>query len=315
MIGSARQTLCRICGDASDHVVHLAREMMFGTRATYEYFACSACGCLQALDPPRDLGSFYPDEYVSFRARDSGLKGTLKRLRAYSYFGRDLGLGRWIVHRYPDRDLAAMARLRFPKTWNILDVGSGNGRLLLELHAVRYRRLTGLDPFIREQISYSNGVRILKNVLSRLDESGWDLIMFHDSLEHVPDQVETLSAAAQRLAPGGRCLVRVPMLGWAWEHYGTDWVVLDPPRHLFLHTERSLGLLAARCGLRVLSVEYDSDEFQFWASELYRRSIPLATAGVPRRFFSGRQLRDFRRRSRELNASHRGDTAAFLLAV
>jgi SAM-dependent methyltransferase len=289
--------------------------MMFGLRETFEFLACSACGCVQLIDIPDDLSRFYPEKYVSFRAVDGGLKGLLKKLRVYSYFGKDLGLGAWIVNRYPHFDLAVMAKMQFPKNWRILDVGCGGGRLLLELKSVGYEKLTGIDPFIADEIDYPNGIRILKDTLTKIHNSAWDLIMFHHSFEHIPNQFETLSAVARLLAPKGRCLIRVPVAGWAWEHYGTDWVSLDAPRHFFLHTEKSMGLLAERCGLRILSVEYDSYEFQFWASELYRRDIPLLTKGVPRRFFSARQLREFRKKSRDLNAARRGDQAVFLLAL
>jgi hypothetical protein len=84
---------------------------------------------------------------------------------------------------------------------------------------------------------------------------------------------------------------------------------------LFLHTEKSLGLLAESAGFRLLKVEYDSFEFQLWGSELYQRGIALKTAGVPRRFFSTKQLQDFKKKSEKLNATRRGDQAVFFLRL
>ena len=121
------------------------------------------------------------------------------------------------------------------------------------------------------------------------------------------------------LKPEGVALVRIPVAdSWAWRHYGADWVQLDPPRHLFLHTRRSMDLLAAAAGLKVERVVHDSTAFQFWGSEQYRRGIPLqdprSYARNPRASaFSAGEIRTFEARAAELNACGEGDQACFYL--
>jgi SAM-dependent methyltransferase len=309
---------CNICGNVRDNKTHQAKEMMFGWQDSFTYVECGMCGCVVLADPPADLAHFYPESYCSFRANEKGLRGLAKRLRVQSYFGRDFGLGSWIAYRYPRPDLAAMARMVLPKDSRILDVGCGGGKLLLELSTLGYQNLTGTDPFVESNLEFANGVRVKKcflTDLARSTESSWDVIMFHHSFEHIPDQLETLRAAAQLLAPKGICVIRIPVIGHAWEEYGTNWVQLDPPRHFSLHTEKSLELLAQQSGLKVNSVEYDSNEFQFWGSELCRRGIPLKTNGVPHRFFTSSQFRAFRKKADELNIERHGDQAMFLLGL
>src|SRR6266404_3193255 len=308
---------CKICGNTPGNKIHQAKEMMFGWRDSFPYVECALCGCVALADAPADLGRFYPDGYCGFRAKEGGLRGLAKKLRVQAYFGHGFGLGSWIAQRYPRPDLAAMARMAVPKDCRILDVGCGRGKLLLELRTLGYENLMGTDPFIESDLDFGNGVRVKKCFLTELAcaaEPAWDLIMFHHSFEHVPDELETLQAAARLLAPNGRCVIRIPVIGYAWKEYGTNWVQLDPPRHFFLHTEKSMGVLAQHAGLSVESVEYDSNEFQFWGSEVYRRGIPLVTDGVPRKFFSAKQFRSFRNKSDDLNAARRGDQAVFVLA-
>jgi SAM-dependent methyltransferase len=307
---------CRLCGNRSGNRTHYAREMMLGLREEFSYIECVRCGCLALADIPTDLRRYYPPDYCGFQAQEGGLRGLAKQLRVQAYFSCGYGVGNWIASRYPRPDLAAMARMAVPKGCRILDVGCGGGKLLLELSALGYKQLSGIDPFVESDLEFNNGVRIRKCFLTdfaRTSDSLWDLIMFHHSFEHIPNQLETLQAAAQLLARNGICVIRIPVLGHAWEVYGTNWVQLDAPRHLFLHTERSLQMLSQKAGLRIVSVEYDSFEFQFWGSELYRRGIYLKTDGVPRRFFSARQLRGFTKKSQELNAARRGDQAIFRL--
>ena len=309
---------CRVCGNELGNRIHQAREMMFGFGDCFEYVECADCGCVGLVQEPADISRFYPTNYYSYLAKEGGLRGLAKRLRAQAYFSRRYGLGSWIAARYPRPDLAAIARMAIPKSHRILDVGCGGGKLLLELNQLGYENLTGTDPFIEADLDYGNGVVVKKCVLSHLARSAkqaWDLIMFHHSFEHIPDQLGTLHAAAQLLAPEGICVIRTPVIGYAWQEYGTNWVQLDPPRHCYLHTEKSLELLSQKAGLKVKSVEYDSNEFQFWGSDLYRRGITLRSDGVPGRFFSAKQFRDFKRKSAELNAARRGDQAMFVLGL
>jgi len=94
-----------------------------------------------------------------------------------------------------------------------------------------------------------------------------------------------------------------------------NWVQLDAPRHLFLHTTKSFRLLASSAGLDVVDIGYDSNDFQFWASELYSRDIPLASmdGSKPQTIFSKSELQKFKENARELNAKRLGDSAIFIL--
>ena len=114
-------------------------------------------------------------------------------------------------------------------------------------------------------------------------------------------------------------MVRTPIAdSWAWRFYGVDWVQLDAPRHLFIHTRRSMHMLAARAGLAVSRVFLDSQALQFWGSEQYRRDVPLRD---PRSYaedqktnlFSPSQIKDFERRAKRLNRQGLGDSAGFVL--
>jgi hypothetical protein len=145
----------------------------------------------------------------------------------------------------------------------------------------------------------------------------FDLIMFNHSLEHVADQVGMLRTARLRLADGGRVLVRVPVLGLAWDVYGVDWIQLDPPRHFVIHSEDSMRRAAQAAGLAVESISYDSTPFQFWGSELYESGVPFvrkpwSRSEMPLRILKWRDA-GWRRAATGLNRDGLGDQAQFLL--
>lgn len=176
---------------------------------------------------------------------------------------------------------------------------------------VGYTHVLGVDPFIDGDIEYRGRLLVRHETLEHL-EGQFDLIMFHHSLEHIGDQAGTMATVARMLASGGSCLIRVPTVSsLAWDEYQDRWVQLDAPRHLFLHSVESMRRLAASAGLRVDQVVHDSTRFQFEGSELYRRDIPLKDFHLHRT--SRLRALTYDARASRLNASGRGDQAAFYL--
>jgi len=292
---------------------------MFGFRDVFQYLECDGCGCLQLLNVPQNMGRYYPSGYPEFCTIEAP-SNVLQRIRHYVRKRRNQGflegagwLERLLARRYAYPQLTALARTRATRQARILDVGCGSGRVLLDLKELGYQNVLGVDLFIPQPIDYGNGVRVVKGRLEDLAGTTWDVIMFHHSFEHMPNPARVLRVTADLLAPGGHCLIRIPLLGWAWEHYGVNWVQLDAPRHLFLHTEKSFQLLVCGDGLRVHEVRYDSTEYQFWVSELYTRNVAQASVDMtrPQAMFSQSKLRRFRAQAARLNAEGRGDQAAF----
>lgn len=293
--------------------------MMFGFRDEFTYFECTNCGCVQIQEVPENLGKYYPDDYYSFHVQGSLLWRWLDRRRSrYSYDGT--GLVGWMMAGLTGKNEAveSVARARIPLDAAILDVGSGNGTLLRILHRLGFTNLAGADPFLPADTTMPEGIPLAKKDLSQMHGT-FDVLMLHHSFEHMTEPAATLVQAARLLRPGGTLIIRTPIAGsYAWKHYGVNWVQLDPPRHIFLPTERGMRFLAERAGLRVTEVVHESSEFQFRASEQYLRDIPLTD---PRSYlrnafkshFPSRELRAYRARARQLNRRGEGDSACFYL--
>lgn len=314
---------CPICGNVAGNTSHVAREMMFGLGDTFEYAECGGCGALRILDVPDDLSRFYPAGYYSLGAREARRPGRaerrLRELRS-RLLVRPAGSLAVRVALGPRNEPYWAGWLRGLATPSsaILDFGCGSGKLLLELRRQGFHRVVGFDPFLGEDYDYGDGL-VIRRVLPQDWEGRFDLVMAHHSFEHVADPEATLSGLRRLLQPGGRALLRTPVAdSFAWRRYGTSWVQLDAPRHLFVHTRRSIGVLAERTSFRVVSTICDSRAFQFWASEQYERGIPLRD---PRSFaespggsvFSAEEIAEFERRAKQLNEEDDGDQAVFVL--
>ncbi len=291
---------------------------MLGTRKAFLYFQCSVCACLQIAEIPGDLSQYYDLNYYSFKAptERSWLISKLYFARD-SYAFTDAGLiGRMIYSLFPRGEYRFLSKLKLSKSDRILDVGCGAGQLLHALWRVGFHQLTGLDPYIDVDINYPNSFTIHKASLSEFSETQ-NVVMFNHSLEHMPDQRQALEDAARLVASDGVVIVRVPTVSsYAWRHYGTDWVQLDAPRHLFLHSRESMQIVASQAGLEMFDCFYDSEAFQFWGSEQYRQGISLfadhSYAKNPdHSLFTKADIKRFRVRATQLNMSGDGDQLVF----
>lgn len=306
---------CKICQNTENNEKFIAKEMFFGLMDEFEYFQCANCECLQIKDFPENISKYYPDNYYSynshpgrkldgiawqFKLYDMVRKNKIK-LPLFLYKGAFKRLNVNILNSIPDG------------TKSILDVGCGNGFLLYCLKLMGYEKLVGVDLFIEKDLYYKNGVKVLKKDLLELEaDEKFDFIMLHHSFEHMYQQQEIMAKIHDLLAEDGTCLLRIPLIGYAWDKYGTDWVQLDAPRHFFLHSQKSLEILAEKADLFINNVVYDSTPFQFTGSEQYKAGIPLIKQKKSS-FFSINERKEFEQKTNELNRSKTGDQACFYL--
>ena len=305
---------CRICGNRFDNELYKPREKMYGHGDLFEYIHCRNCGVLQIKDYPTNLSEHYGDDYYSYQEISSKgfVKKNLARFRDnYALFGNSL-LGRFLYNIYPREDLRSLSRLSITEDTRILDVGCGSGDLLYSLHEMGFRNLLGVDPYNPKTIQYKNGL-IIKNVEIETIESKWNVVMLHHSFEHMPNPAKNLNTISNLLVPGGHCIIRIPTTSsYAWRHYRTNWVQLDAPRHLYLHSIESIKRLANQSDLTLKWKTYDSSAFQFWGSEQYLKGIPLRDARSfsenPKKSpFTKKEIAAFTRRANVLNSNNQGD--------
>ncbi|MEW5800502.1 MAG: class I SAM-dependent methyltransferase [bacterium] len=240
-----------------------------------------------------------------------------KKRDKYALYNKGV-IGKLIYRKFPYDTLRFLSEIGMAKSLRIVDVGCGTGSLLYELREIGFKNTLGIDPYLKEDIKYKNGLEILKKTIHDLGGKR-DLVMFHHSFEHVPDPVETIQSASNVLTEQGVILMRIPIVSsYAWKHYGINWVQLDAPRHFFLHSIKSINTLAAKANLRIKKIIYDSTDFQFWGSEQYTKDIPLKSnrsyaIDPSNSIFSDAEIKEFKQKAKELNLKNWGDQAVIYL--
>jgi SAM-dependent methyltransferase len=265
---------------------------MFGLGGSFPYLECSVCGCVQLVEPPADLGAYYPsglyyslDVVKSPRPRPRAVTLLVQARNRYEGTGRGI-MGYCLSSLSPRRDLRPARPLvdllaPFGRNARILDVGCGSGRFLSELSDMGFAHLRGVDPYLSKDIIRPATV-IWARELADVPESEFDVVMLHHSLEHIPDQHGTMFQVRRLLTGSGQCVIRIPIASTGpWKRYGTSWFELDAPRHFFLHTRDSFARLANDCGFHVRTWQPDrsNDHVIYAASERYRSGKPLHENG------------------------------------
>lgn len=308
--------ICRICSNQIDTAAFIVREMMYGFRDEFFYFECPSCGCVQIKEYPLDIARYYPEDYYSYSnvemGRESFLTSYLRKQRArHCIFGRSL-MGSVIAHfMKPPPMFELLKACGVGPDSRILELGSGTGGYLIKLHKLGFTNLTGLDPFLGHDVQYDDGIVVRK--MSIYDVEGqYDLIIAKDTIEHMPHQISVFETINRLLTENGASMITVPLIGYAWKHYGVNWMGLDAPRHYYLHTLKSLRVVCDQTGLAIFQTRFDSDEHYFIGSEQYKMDIPLVDdrsyfKNPDGSSFSAGDIERFKAKAAELNQNQEGD--------
>jgi len=270
--------ICRVCGAEGEFPSYLVREMMQGTKDEFEYFACENCDCLQIAQVPENLGDYYGESYYSF---------ALKEEADYQY-----------ENPVANRD-------------KMLDVGCGSGAWLFGMAQAGCGNLYGCDPFLEHDIQYGDRVHIRKCAIYEMEgEGSFDVIRMADSFEHVTDPLETLQSAHRLLKPFGVLTMTLPTYpNIAFEMFGSHWYQLDAPRHIFLHSIKSLEILGQKSRMKIVKAEYNSNRTQFIRSFFYQHGVPFwdQKQELVSIYFSGKDMEKMDGTSQEANRNGYGD--------
>lgn len=246
------RTRCRICGGPAHPIYQIQ-----GTR----FFSCHDCDF---------LFNTYWDEHAITEQREANDTARIRHSWGPSSDPRDMRRKGWECLSYMASPIAwrsrrthdlllrlapyralhqALVRRRFQR---ILDFGCGYGEIVRELRADGFDCL-GLDPF-----SPTDHPAILRTRVdgAPLAAESFDGIFSIETIEHIPNVLETFRALARLLKARGVLLVQTRRLeDPGYRDGGADWFYLaDPVTHVSIYSETALRQIAARTGFRGVRV-------------------------------------------------------------
>jgi len=204
--------------------------------------------------PEREaITAYYPEEYEPYRPAIGDEQWALMRWMRR----RKLVKKRRLVEHYSG---CTQGRL--------LDVGCSTGLFLHEMAQAGWQ-VAGVEPIVpaAEYARRRFGLNVFRGMLSEApyEPASFDVVTFWDVLEHTFSPVDELAHAARLLRQDGLLIANVPnwdsLDRWLFGHY---WLGLDPPRHLYVFTRRTLTTMLDKTGFSILDwVCFTSGYFSF----------------------------------------------------
>ena len=212
-------------------------------------------------------------------------------------------------------DWVAKCKLGFNDA--ILDVGCGNGDMLYEFAKHGFSNLIGLDPYPPKNRAEFNWSFQEGDIYS-MNGQKFDLIMFHHSLEHMDNHSDILLHAKKLLTPSGKMLIRMPIINKAFWEYKENWVQIDAPRHLVIHSIKSFQLLCDSIKLKIEDTFYDSTAFQFLGSKQNQADIAFFDSNSYKTnlndsIFTSEDITEYEQQAQFYNQKGWGDQAGFIV--
>jgi SAM-dependent methyltransferase len=304
---------CPACDETGRALLHdgLTDRTYIVAPGRWRLFRCGRCGCAY-LDPrpdERTVHLAYGDYYEGAAPPDTSGEQTgwrrFRRAVRNGYLNASYGyeltpasrLGRFLApllpaYRQKADELVRHLHARAGRP-RVLDVGCGEGDFLAAMQALGWAA-QGVEPSAGgAALARARGVPVIESTFADLSlpDASLDAITFRLVFEALPEPVGALEACREALRPGGVLWIASPNLeSEAHRVFGPAWVLLDPPRHVVLHSRRSLVRLLSRVGFEVEAVR--ASRQAVWSFRLsaaiarglppFRRPPPLSRRGALR---------------------------------
>ena len=218
------------------------KDFEYETNKPVDYLICRRCKLISQypLPEPALLPNFYPEDYRNYLPQKENLFSELKKIQFKSLASK--------IERYINN-----------KEVKILEIGFGNGQLLLALKELGYKNLFGTD--------FTNRVfpglmdKGIKLQVSNVEESfsfneTFDLIIMNNVIEHFLNPVKVLVNCKNNLSKGGTVILITPNSNaLEFSLFKNYWAGFHAPRHTFLFNNKNIKMLCDRLGYSKIEVE------------------------------------------------------------
>ena len=225
------------------------KDFEYKTNKPVDYLICKTCSLISQhpLPEPTLLPNFYPEDYRNYLPVNENLFSALKKIQFKN-------LGSKIASQIENKEA------------KILEIGFGNGQLLLGLKDLGYKNLFGTD--------FTNRVfpclmdKGIKLQVSNVEESfsfneNFDLIIMNNVIEHFLDPIKVLVNCKNNLSKDGKVILITPNSNaLEFSLFKNYWAGFHAPRHTFLFNNKNIKMLGDKLGYSKIEIEPITDPGQ-----------------------------------------------------
>ena len=235
-------TTCNLCSSNQTVLYYKGRDRQLGGTERFQLVRCQQCGLIYLNPrPSRDeISRYYPDDYepfIRFRHHRSGL------------------LARWSYTRYLDKRCRAV--MRWKSSGRLLDVGCATGEFLARMKEYGWQvQGVELSPTASETARRKYDLDVFTGDLAqaRFPDRHFDVVTLWDVLEHLHDPLAELAEINRILKDDGLLVIELPNTkSFDAALFGSYWIGLDMPRHLYVFPPSSLETMLKQGGFQIVS--------------------------------------------------------------
>ena len=268
---------CILCGAHDAAPWADGTDKKFHGPGRFTYLRCRPCGMVW-LSPQlsaEQLARYYPDHVTPVVRPGEGsqrqrIRQWLKLAVADEWYGYGNARAstRRPAHRrflrkiigWPLRHLLRQVPQYRPKG-RALDIGCGSGGYLAFLAELGWAcQGIELGQKSRAYAQAELGLDVQAGPIEacRFPDACFDVVTLWHVIEHLHDPAGTLHEIRRILKPDGILLLRTPNVqSLEARLFSGNWYGLDPPRHLYLFSPKTMERLLRQCGFAVAALQYD----------------------------------------------------------
>jgi len=238
------QVICNLCGSSETETLYdLPDRLLFRNDVRVHLVRCCQCGLIYQNPRPvlQAMAKHYPAEYELYAPEPDGEKTSWLLRQAYRY-GMEKRRRFVTAHKHTGR---------------LLDVGCATGLFLRAMQSAPGWELYGVDisPHAVRIARETYHLNVMEGTLEapHFSDSFFDVVTMWDVFEHLHDPARSLQEIFRILRPDGVLVLRVPNGGgWDAQVFRSYWAGLEPPRHLYVFTPRTLQAVLERNRFEVI---------------------------------------------------------------
>jgi SAM-dependent methyltransferase len=318
IIAAISAPTCYLCGAVGNPLYQNLKDRLFGAPGTWNLKQCPDPDCgLVWLDPmPSEeaIGQAYVNYFTHETPDPQKAKPFPIRITrdAYRYikggylarqFGYPTARSSWqrllgsMFYFLPHlREIVGRQVMNLkaqPEGGRLLDVGCGSGGFLESMSLLGWDAVgVEVDP-MAVKAAQDKKLRVHLGDLEaqNFPDNMFDVIVLQHVIEHLHDPIGLLKECRRLLKSGGRLILITPNVqSWGHRLFKDTWRGLEPPRHLYLFSSRTLPALAKASGFAILSLDTSAytAPYIYFASSAIKKGSPGGSnaASVPERFLA-----------------------------
>lgn len=251
---------CILCGESETRLAFTGKDRLEVTADPFSIVRCQRCGLLFLNPRPtrEEMGRYYPyskykDEFTPAIEDDPSVVSRLNRLYHIERICRSV---EWVK-----------------REGQLLDVGCATGNFLERVRRRGNWRVYGVEVN-EEAARYAQNRFGLDVFIGELGAAGYpdhsfDVVTLWNVLEHLHSPLDTLREIRRLLRDDGALILSVPNVeSLDARLFGDCWIGLDPPRHLYAFSPKTLRSVLSKAGLETIGMRFITGSYHSCTTSL-----------------------------------------------